>query len=121
VLRGQMKGKVLSSLFNIFVSLLPRLLLVYPVPTNWAMTTDSQWYNCFIRNRGNAVPKYACPKANGSNSTTGLTLLWDRNPFRGNCNYWPISEEEAGRKKPGERITEISRYVRPEWVNKRPC
>ena len=105
-----MKGKVLSSLFNIFVSFLPRLLLVYPLPTNWAMTNESQWYNCLIRNRGNAIAKHACPTANGSHSTIGLTLLWARNPFRGNSNYWPIPEEDAGRKKSGETITELSRY-----------
>ena len=44
---------------------------------------ESQRYNCFIRNGGNAIPKQAGPKAKGSNPTTGLTLLWARNPFRG--------------------------------------
>jgi len=48
------------------------------------MTTESQRYNCFIRNGGNAIPKYAGPEAEGSNPTTGLTLLWARNPFEGN-------------------------------------
>ena len=28
------------------------------------------------------------PEAKGSNPTTGLTLLWARNPFRGNFNHW---------------------------------
>jgi hypothetical protein len=60
------------------------------------MTTDSQRYNCFIRNGGNAIPKQACPEAKGSNSTTGLTLLWARNPFRGNFNHWQVSRKEAG-------------------------
>jgi len=114
-----MKGKVLSSLFNIFVFFLPRLLLVYPVTINWAMTTESQRYNYFIRNGGNAIPKHACPKANGSNSTAGLTLLWASNSFRGNSNYWQISEE-ARRKKPGETITENSRPARAELANKVP-
>ena len=27
------------------------------------------------------------PEAKGSNSTAGLTLLWARNPFRGNFNH----------------------------------
>ena len=39
-------------------------------------------YNCFTRNGGNAIPKHAGPEAKGSNPTTGLTLLWARNPFR---------------------------------------
>ena len=59
---------------------------VYPVLTNEEMTTESQWYNCFIRNGGNAIPKHACPEAKGSNPTTGLLLLWARNPFGGNSN-----------------------------------
>jgi hypothetical protein len=28
--------------------------------------------------------------------TTGLTLLWARNPFRGNFNHWQVSQKEAG-------------------------
>ena len=42
--------------------------------------TPLQW------NGGNAIPKHAGPKAKGSNPTTGLTMLWARNPFRGNFN-----------------------------------
>jgi len=34
--------------------------------------------------------------AKGSNPTTGLTLLWARNPFRGSFNHWQVSREEAG-------------------------
>jgi hypothetical protein len=34
-----------------------------------------QRYNCFVRNGGNAILKHACPEAEGSNPTTGLTLL----------------------------------------------
>jgi len=60
------------------------------------MTTESQRYNCFIRNGGNAIPKHAGPEAEGSNPTTGLTLLWARNPFGGNFNHWQVSWEEAG-------------------------
>jgi hypothetical protein len=36
--------------------------------------------------------------AKGSNPTTGLTLLWARNPFRGNFNHWQVSGKEAGQK-----------------------
>jgi len=59
------------------------LLVVYPVLTNEEMTTESQRYNSFIRNGGNAIPKHAGPEAEGSIPTTGLTLLWARNPFGG--------------------------------------
>jgi len=55
---------------------------VYPVPTNEAITTESQWYNCFVRNGGNSIPQNDCPEAKGSNSSTGLNLLWAHNPFR---------------------------------------
>jgi hypothetical protein len=37
------------------------------------MTTESQRYNCFTRNGGNAIPKHAGPEAKGSNPTAGLT------------------------------------------------
>ena len=70
--------------------------MVYPVLTNEEMTTESQRYNCFIRNGGNAILKHAGPEAEGSNPTTGLTLLWARNPFGGNFNNWQVSWEEAG-------------------------
>ena len=72
------------------------LLVVYPVLTNEEMTTESQRYNCFIRNGGDTVPKHASPEAKVSNSTTGPTLLWARNPFRGNFNHWQVSRKEAG-------------------------
>jgi len=32
----------------------------------------------------------------GSNPTTGLTLLWARNSFRGNFNHWRVSRKETG-------------------------
>jgi len=70
--------------------------MVYPVLTNEEMTTESQLYNCFIRNGGNAIPKRAGPEAKGSIPTTGLTLLWARNQFRGNFNHWKVSRKEAG-------------------------
>jgi len=59
------------------------------------VTNKSQWYNCFIRNEGNAIPKCSCPEVIGSNPTMGYTLLWDCNPFRGNSYYWHFSQEEA--------------------------
>ena len=74
----------------------PHLLVVYPVLTNEEMTTESQRYNCFTRNGGNAIPKHAGPEAKDSNPTAGLTLLWARNPFRGNFNHWQVSRKEAG-------------------------
>ena len=40
---------------------------------------------------------HACPEAKGSNPTAGLILPWFRNPFRGNSNYWQVSQEEVGR------------------------
>jgi hypothetical protein len=47
-------------------------------------------------NGGNAIPKQAGLEAKGSNPTTGLTLLWSHNPFRGNFNHWQVSWKEAG-------------------------
>jgi len=69
--------------------------MVYPVLTKEEMT-ESQRYNCFTRNGGNAIPKHAGPEAKGSNPTTGLTLLWARNLFRGNFNHSQVSRKEAG-------------------------
>jgi len=60
------------------------------------MTTESQRYNCFTRNGGNAIPKHAGPEAKCSSPTAGLTLLWARNQFRGNFNHWQVSRKEAG-------------------------
>jgi hypothetical protein len=70
--------------------------VVYPVFTNEEMTTESQRCNCFIRTGGNAIPKHAGLEAEGSNPTTGLTMLWARNPFGGNFNHWQVSQKEAG-------------------------
>jgi len=64
---------------------------VYPVLTNEEMTTESQRYKCFTSNGGNAIPKHAGPEVKCSNPTTGLTLPWAHNPFRGNFNHWKIS------------------------------
>ena len=50
--------------------------MVYRVLTNEEMTTESQRYNFFTRNGGNAIPKHAGPEAKGKNTATGLALLW---------------------------------------------
>ena len=55
--------------------------------------TESQRYNCFTRNGGNAIHKHASPEAKGSSPTAGLTLLLVRNPFRGNFNHWQVSRK----------------------------
>jgi hypothetical protein len=60
------------------------------------MPTQSQRYNCFTRNGGNAILKHAVSEAGGRNPTTGLTLLWALNPFRGNFKRWKVSQKEAG-------------------------
>ena len=69
--------------------------MVQPVPTNEEVTTKSQRYKCLIRNGGNTIPKHTCPKAKGSNPTTGYSLLWALNSLRGNSNYWQVSQEEV--------------------------
>ena len=70
--------------------------MLYPILTNEEMTTESQRYNCFTRNGGNAVPKHVSPEAKVSNPTTGLTLFWASNSFRGNFKHWQVSRKEAG-------------------------
>ena len=82
----------------------PHLLVVYPVLTDEEMTTESQRYNCFTRNGENAIPKHAGPEAKGSNPTAGLTLLWARNPSRGNFNHWQVSRKETGQITQGNEI-----------------
>jgi hypothetical protein len=106
--------------------------VVYPVFKIEEKTNESQRYNCTIRNGGNAIPQHASPEAKGSNPTTGLTLLWVRNPFRGNFNYWQVSQEQAGQnsrkikqfpnwqKESRKTFEETSGFVRPERVNKWP-
>ena len=37
-----------------------------------------------------------CPMGSTSNPSTGLTLLWALNTFRGNFNHWQVSWKEAG-------------------------
>jgi len=70
-------------------------------------------------------PKHAGPEAKGSNPTTGINLIWDRNPIRGHSNYWQFSLEEAERiipkrQKTEETIRETYRRVIPEGNNKWP-
>ena len=85
--------------------------MVYPVLTNEEMTTQSQRYNCFTRNGGNAIPEQAGPEAKGSNPTTGLTLPWARNPFRGNFNHWEVSWKEAGQIFSNNNNNSVQVYV----------
>jgi len=47
---------------------------------------------------GNNIPKHAGPEAEGSNPTTGLTLLWAGKRFRENFNHWQVSQKEAGQR-----------------------
>jgi len=74
--------------------------VVHPVHTNEEIKTESQRYDCFTSNGGNTFPKPAGPEAEVSNPTAGFTLLWARNPFRGNFNHWQVSRKEAGQITP---------------------
>jgi len=38
---------------------------------------------------------HSSPEAKGSNPTTGLSLLWARNPFRGNFNHWQFKPSKC--------------------------
>ena len=79
------------------------------------MTTQSQRYNCFTRNGGNAIPKHAGPEAKGSNPANGLTLLWARNPFRRNINHWQVSRKEAGQVS-FKRLTDVKKISRFKYA-----
>jgi len=72
--------------------------VVYPILTNDEMTTQSQRYNCFTRNGGNAIQKHAGPEAKCSNPTTALTLIWARNAFRGNFKHFWMLETGTGQQ-----------------------
>jgi hypothetical protein len=50
-----------------------------------------------ITNGRYAIPKHDCPEAKISSPSIGLVLPGARNQFRGNFNYWQLSQEEAGR------------------------
>ena len=58
--------------------------------------TPLQFVHLFCNLSKCAIPKHASPEANGSNPTTGLTLLWSRNPLRGDFNHWQVSRKEIG-------------------------
>jgi hypothetical protein len=72
--------------------------------------TESQQYNCFTRDGGNAIPEQAGSEAKISSPTTGRTMLWVRNSFRWKFNQWQVSQT----------FEETSGHVRPEWINKWP-
>jgi hypothetical protein len=94
------------------------LLVIYSVPTDDAMTSESQQYNCFIRYAGNAIPKHACPEAKVSNSITGLTL---QHVNIMPCNKLPrlIKKLHSKRqKKPGKTSEGTSGCVATERANK---
>jgi len=90
---------------------------VYPVLTKEEMTTESQRYNCFTRNGGNAIPKHAGPEAKGSNPATTLTLLWARNPFRGNFNHWQVSPKEALDRFSSNDNMDVEKVSRFKYAN----
>jgi hypothetical protein len=58
-----------------------------------------------------------CPEAKGSNPTTGLTLPWARNPFRGNFNQWQVSRKKAGQIffKRRHGCEKLSRFEYATW------
>jgi hypothetical protein len=77
------------------------------------MTAQSQRYNCFTRNGGNAIPKHADPEAEGGNPTTGLTLLWARNPFGGNFNQWHGRDFWIRESGTGQQVAQLhDRYMK---------
>ena len=69
------------SIFSCIPVICPKLIL---------FLTPSQFVHLFCN-----LSKHAGPEAKGSNPTTGLTLLWARNPFRRNFNHWQVSRKEA--------------------------
>jgi len=81
----------------------------YPVLTNEEMTNESQRYNCFVGNGGNAIPKHADPEAKGNNPTTGLTCS---GPVTHSGEILTTGTSH------GKKYEETSGYVRPERVNK---
>jgi len=62
------------------------------------------WLDCFVINGGNAITYNACQRAKGSNPSTGLSLFWVRNIFRGNSNQRHESQKQAIRIFP-KRLT----------------
>jgi hypothetical protein len=66
-------------------------------------------------------PKHTGPEVNGSNPTTGITLLWARNPFRGNFNQWQVSRKVQGTamKPQAPQKQEIIDKLRNNWLLKK--
>jgi len=107
-------GIPVCKIFLLFVSV---FIIFHVVFIYLFFLTESQRYNCFIRNGGNAIPKHAVPEAEGSNPTTGLTLLWARNPFGGNFNHWQVSREEVDRfsLNDGTDVKKVLRFKYATW------
>jgi len=94
------------------------------------MPTQSPRCNSFIRDGGDATPHHACPEAKGSNPTSGVTLLWVHNPFRGTLTtgkrhskkrdaLFPNKKLHTIRKmESGKTTEETSGCARVERVNK---
>jgi hypothetical protein len=127
--RENRKSPVIFGLSLIFFIFLAVRVIVYPV--NCAI-----W--CFCR-RVNAIfallgcyaasigwllrlldTHHACPQG-----TTGLNLIWDRNPFSGSSNYWQDSltrriRTDCSQKTETKGDKETSRRVIPEWDKRLP-
>jgi len=73
------------------------------------MITESQLYNCFTGNGGNAVPKHAGPEAKGSNPTNGRTLC--SGPVAHSEKI--LTTGESHRKKPDS--TQCNETLLPNW------
>jgi len=75
-------------------------------PTQKSSSSSSGIYTVFPRTRqwqpiqgslnvSLGTEEQTCPEVTGSNATTRFTLLWARNPLRGNSNHWQASQEKA--------------------------
>jgi len=107
--------------------------VVYPVLANEEMTTESQRYNCFIRNGGNAIqrlkvailpldlPSSGPVTHSGEILTTGKSHGKKPDRFslneitQGNETIFPNWQKESW-----QTFEETSGHVRPERVNKWP-
>jgi hypothetical protein len=78
------------------------------------VTTKSQWYNCFIRNGGNTIPKCSCPEVKGSSPTVEHTLLWDHHPFRGNPDYL-LNKPDGLSPKDALEMKKVLRFKYATW------
>jgi hypothetical protein len=71
------------------------------------MATESQRFNCFIRDE---LPSQNMPIQRLKLAILPLdlfALLCDRNPLRGNSNYWQVTQEEARRIIPSSVLDEV--------------